>query len=310
MSDGLTLFDRAALAARRRRAAGALAEAGFLLSEAADGLAGRLSTVVRDFPLALDLGAHDGRLGRAVLATGKTGALISAESCLPLLDRLPPPRLAVDEETLPFREESLDLVVSGLSLQWINDLPGALIQIRRALKPNGLFLAAVIGGNSLSELRGAFVAAESSIRGGVSPRVAPFVEIRDAGALLQRAGFALPVADSDTLAVRYADPFALLRDLKAMGWSNALAARSRAPMRRDVLLKAMEFYVDNHSDPDGRVRATFEFVYLSGWAPHESQQTPLRPGSARMRLADALGATEHPAGEPAGEKASGGRRPS
>lgn len=300
MSDGLTLFDRRALNRNRARAAKTLADAGFLLAEAADGLASRLLPVTRDFPLAVDLGAQDGALGRAARATADIGTLISTEAGGPLLDALPVPRLAADEEALPFADESLDLVLSSLSLQWVNDLPGTLIQIRRTLKPDGLFLAAIAGGETLKELRQAFIAAETEITGGISPRVAPFVEIRDAGALLQRAGYALPVVDSDTLTVRYGDPFALLRDLKAMGWSNALAERSRKPLRRDVLMRAMQVYAEQNADPDGRLRATFEIIYLSGWAPDESQQKPLRPGSARTRLADALGTTERPAGERAG----------
>lgn len=301
MSDGLTLFDRPALKRHRARAAATLGDADFLLAEAADGLAGRLAPILREFPLALDLGAHDGQLGRAALATGKIGALISAETSPALVRALPAPRVVLDEEVLAIREQSLDLVLSGLSLQWVNDLPGALIQICRALKPDGLFLAAIVGGETLKELREAFIAAETEIVGGISPRVAPFVEIRDAGALLQRAGFALPVVDADTLTVRYRDPFALLRDLKNMGWSNALAERSRAPLRRDVLMRAMHVYAERNTDPDGRMRATFEFIYLSGWAPDESQQKPLKPGSARSRLADALGTSERSAGERAGD---------
>lgn len=295
------LFDRPLIRARRTRAAATLGEADFLLADVADGLADRLATVVRDFPLALDLGAQDGQLGRAAMKTGKIGTLVSSESCPPLLAALPDPRLALDEEALPIGDERLDLVLSGLSLQWINDLPGALIQIRRALKPDGLFLGALIGGDTLNELRGVLIEAESAITGGVSPRVAPFVEIRDAGALLQRAGFALPVTDADRLTVRYRNPFRLLQDLKNMGWSNALLDRSRRPLRRDVLFRAMELYAERHADPDGRARATFEIIYFSGWAPHENQQKPLRPGSARMRLADALGTSESSAGERAGK---------
>ncbi len=300
MTDGLTLFDRTALARNRGRAADTLAGADFLLAEATDGLLSRFLPVTRGFPFALDLGAHDGRVGRALLAAGTIGTLVSTESCPALLSRLPAPRLAAHEETLPFRDESLDLVVSALTLQWVNDLPGAFLQIRRVLRPDGLFLAAIVGGETLRELREAFVAAESEIVGGITPRVAPFVEIRDAGALLQRAGFALPVVDSDTLTVRYGDPFALLRDLKSMGWSNALAERSRAPLRRDVLMRAMQVYAERNADPDGRLRATFEFIYLSGWAPDESQQKPLRPGTARARLADALGTKEISTGALAG----------
>jgi SAM-dependent methyltransferase len=211
-------------------------------------------------------------------------------------------RLAVvaDEETLPFRDASLDLVVSALALQFVNDLPGTLIQIRRALKPDGLFLAAMIGGDSLVELREAFAQAEAEIEGGVSPRVAPFADLRDLGALLQRAGFALPVTDADRLTVRYASPLALMHDLRRMGAGNALTERRRMPLRRSTLRRMIEIYAERFSDPDGRIRATFEIVWLSGWAPHESQQKPLAPGSAKTRLADALRAQEISAGEKAG----------
>lgn len=294
------LFDRALLRHRRRRAVTTLRDADFLLAEAADGLAARLAPVARDFPLAVDLGAQEGSIGQAALQTGRIGTLISAESVPDLLQTAAGPRVCLDEEALPFAEASLDLVLSGLSLHWLNDLPGAFVQIHRALKPDGLFLAAILGSDSLNELRQVMIEAESAVTCGVSPRVAPFVEIRDAGALLQRAGFALPVVDSDTLVVRYANPLRLLQDLKLMGWSNALIARSRQPLRRDVLFRAMELYAERFADPDGRCRATFEVIYLSGWVPHESQQKPLRPGSARMRLADALGTQERPTGEKPG----------
>jgi SAM-dependent methyltransferase len=208
--------------------------------------------------------------------------------------------VAADEEALPFRDGSLDLVVSALALQFVNDLPGALIQIRRALKPDGLFLAALIGGDSLSELREAFSQAESEVEGGVSPRVAPFADLRDLGALLQRAGFALPVTDIDRVTVRYSSPLALMHDLRRMGATNVLTERRRKPLRRATLQRLFEIYAERFADPDGRVRSTFEIVWLSGWAPHESQQQPLKPGSAKTRLADALRTTEVPTGEKAG----------
>ena len=189
-----------------------------------------------------------------------------------------------------FADGSLDLVVSALALQFVNDLPGTLIQIRRALKPDGLFMAALIGGDTLTELRQAFAAAESEIEGGVSPRVAPFADVRELGALLQRAGFALPVTDVDRLTVRYATVFALMHDLRRMGATNALIERRRVPLRRATLKRMAEIYAERFADADGRMRATFEIVWLSGWAPHESQQQPLKPGSAARRLADALGA--------------------
>jgi len=208
--------------------------------------------------------------------------------------------VVADEEALPFRDASLDLVVSALALQFVNDLPGTLIQIRRTLKPDGLLLAALIGGESLTELRVAFAEAEAEIEGGVSPRVVPFADLRDLGALLQRAGFALPVTDVDRVTVRYASPLALMHDLRRMGAGNVLTARRRTPLRRSTLLRVLEIYAERFADPDGRIRATFEIVWLSGWAPHESQQKPLRPGSAQTRLADALRAQEISAGEKAG----------
>ena len=206
-------------------------------------------------------------------------------------------RVAADEEALPFADASLDLVVSALALQGVNDLPGVLVQIRRALKPDGLFMAALFGGDTLSELRQSFAQAEAEIEGGASPRVAPFADVRAMGALLQRAGFALPVTDTERITVRYASLLSLLRDLRRMGATNALAERRRLPLRRATLLRAMEIYGERFADPDGKVRATFEIVWVSGWAPDASQQQPLRPGSAKTRLADALGAVEIGAGE-------------
>jgi SAM-dependent methyltransferase len=208
--------------------------------------------------------------------------------------------LVANEEALPFADASLDLVVSALALQTVNDLPGTLVQIRRALKPDGLLLAALLGGDTLRELRQSFAAAESEIEGGVSPRVAPFADVREIGALLQRAGFALPVTDVDRVTVRYASVLALMHDLRRMGATNVLTERRRTPLRRATLARMAEIYQRNFSDPDGRLRATFDIVWLSGWAPDASQQQPLRPGSARTRLADALGVNEQPAGEKAG----------
>jgi len=205
--------------------------------------------------------------------------------------------VVADEEALPFADGTLDLVVSGLSLQAVNDLPGVLVQVRRALKPDGLFLAALLGGDTLAELRQSFAVAESEHDGGVSPRVAPFPDLRDLGALLQRAGFALPVTDVDRITVRYATPLGLLHDLRRMGAANPLVERRRVPLRRATLMRAMAVYAARFADADGRVRASFEVIWLSGWSPHENQQKPLRPGSAKKRLADALGTTEIPTGE-------------
>lgn len=308
MTSDHTLFDRAVLRQRRERALRSDHVAGFLLDAVADDLSMRLGAVMREFPVAVDLTGIGGVLASRLLETGKIEQLISTELTPRLagaIARHPGgkhARVVADDEALPFAHESLDLVVSGLALQWVNDLPGTLIQIRRALRPDGLFLAAIVGGSTLNELRSAFLMAEAEIVGGAAPHVAPAADVRDLGGLLQRAGFALPVVDSDLLTVRYASPLELMRDLRAMGATNVLSARSRAPLRRDVLERVLEIYAHDHADPDGRIRATFEIVSLSGWAPHESQQKPLRPGSARMRLADALGTDEHSAGEKAGTR--------
>jgi len=290
------IFDRPLLRARRARAA-ALGPATFLIERAADDLAGRLSAVLRKFDRAVDLGTPSGAVRRAL--ADRVGAIIAVDA---VAAHVAGERLVVvaDEEMLPFRDGSLDLVVSALALQFVNDLPGTLIQIRRALKPDGLFLAAMIGGDSLAELREAFAQAEAEIEGGVSPRVAPFADLRDIGALLQRAGFALPVTDADRLTVRYASPLALMHDLRRMGAGNALTERRRTPLRRATLRRMLEVYAERYADADGRIRATFEVVWLSGWAPHESQQKPLAPGSAKTRLADALKTRELSAGEKAG----------
>jgi SAM-dependent methyltransferase len=290
------VFDRALLRRRLHRAV-ARGYAGFLLDRAVEELAERLATVLRRFPLALDLGAPT---PAAAAWLRRCGAVETVVRFAPLAERSAGGLTAVgDEEALPFAAESFNLVVSLLALHGVNDLPGSLVQIRRALKPDGLFLACLLGGATLTELRQAFTQAEAEVEGGASPRVAPFADLRDLGALLQRAGFALPVTDADAVVVRYADPFALMRDLRAMGLANALAQRRRAPLRRATLLRAAAIYAERYADPDGRVRATFELVWLSGWAPHESQQKPLRPGSAQTRLADALGTREIGAGEKA-----------
>jgi SAM-dependent methyltransferase len=287
------IFDRTLLRARRARAA-ALGPATFLIDRVADDMAGRLAAVLRQFDIAADIGTPTDAVRRAL--AGRVGTIVAADP----MASAGACAVAADEEALPFRDGSLDLAVSALALQFVNDLPGALVQIRRALKPDGLFLAAMIGGESLVELREAFAQAESEIEGGVSPRVAPFADLRDLGALLQRAGFALPVTDIDRVTVRYATPLALMHDLRRMGAANALAERRRTPLRRATLRRLFEIYAERFADADGRIRATFEIVWLSGWAPHESQQKPLAPGSAKARLADALRTTEISTGEKAG----------
>ena len=292
MSSGSNIFDRRLLRVRQRRAR-QLTPATFLLDRVATDLGERLSAVLRKFDVAVDLGTPSDAV-RRVLAANKNISTVVAAGLDGDDNGL---HVTIDEEALPFAELSLDLVVSALALQFVNDLPGALIQIRRALKPDGLLLAALIGGDSLTELRSAFAAAESEVEGGISPRVAPFADIRELGSLLQRAGFALPVVDSERVAVRYDSALALMRDLRRMGATNILHERLRTPLKRSTLERVMAIYANRFADADGRVRATFEIIWLSGWVPHESQQKPLKPGSAAQRLADALGTTELPAGE-------------
>jgi SAM-dependent methyltransferase len=283
------LFDRVL---QRRRLARALKDgyADFLLTRAVEDLGDRLAPVMRAFPLALDV-ATPTPAAALSLRSGR------AERVVRLSPVAEPGAVLGDEERLPFHDERFDLVISLLALQGVNDLPGALVQIRRALKPDGLFVAALFGGATLTELRQAFTQAEAELDGGASPRVAPFADVRDLGGLLQRAGFALPVADTDIVRARYDDPFRLMRDLRAMGLTNTLAERRRTPLRRATLMRAAAIYGERFAGPDGRVPATFEIVWLLGWAPHESQQKPLRPGSAKMRLADALSVPELSAGD-------------
>ena len=294
------IFDRAALRRRRARAASGLAAHDFLFRAGAERLADRLDDLARPLPIALELGAHGAILGEAIAGRGGIATLIAADQAFALAAAARAPRLVADEEWLPFAPASLDLVLSNLSLHWVNDLPGALAQIRAALRPDGLLLASMLGGRTLAELRECLIAAEAEIAGGARPRVSPFVELRDAGALLQRAGFALPVADADLLTVTWPDALALMRDLRGMGESNVLAARARRFTRRDVLLRAAALYAERFAEPGGRVRASFEIVTLTAWAPSPSQPRPLRPGSAAARLADALGTAERSAGEKAG----------
>jgi SAM-dependent methyltransferase len=294
MSSTPTIVDRPLLRARRQRAE-RIGAADFLVERVAHDMAERLSAVLREFDLAVDLGTPGDAVRRALVAGGKVGTVISAS--------LWPPASAgawavvADEEMLPFRDGAIDLVVSALSLHLVNDLPGVLVQIRRALRPDGLLLAALLGGETLTELRQALAQAESEIENGVSPRVMPFADLRDLGAVLQRAGFALPVTDVERITVRYASPFALMHDLRRMGATNVLVERRRTPLRRATLARFLEIYGERFAVPDGRGRASFEIIWLSGWAPHQSQQQPLRPGSAQQRLADALGTIEQSAGE-------------
>jgi SAM-dependent methyltransferase len=286
-----TLFDRALIRRHLHRAA-ALGPATFLLDRVASDLADRLAVVLRHFDIAADIGTPGEAVRIALQRFGSIGTVVRTAAMRDQPINRAESFIVADEEALPFADASLDLAVSALALQFINDLPGVLVQIRRALKPDGLFLAALLGGETLTELRQSFAAAESEVEGGISPRVAPFADLRDLGALLQRAGFALPVTDTDRLTVRYDSAFALMHDLRRMGAANALCARRRTPLRRATLIRMAELYAQRFADPDGRLRATFEVVWLSGWAPHPDQQQPLKPGSAQARLADALGTRE------------------
>lgn len=280
-----------------------LPDCSFLVERAAEDLLDRLLPVVRDFPLALSLGGG-GAIGRALAgntaAAVKIGHLIETDIAPRNAARGSGLALAMDEEALALADESLDLVLSPLALHWTNDLPGTLVQINRALKPDGFFAGALIGGASLTELRQSLMAAEAELSDGVNARVSPFADAQDLSSLLQRAGFALPVADVDRMTVRYDTLFDLMRDLRGMGETSVLTARSRKPATKALFLRAAEIYAERFSDADGRIRATFEIVHAAGWAPHPGQPKPKRPGSATVRLADALGVTERSAGEKAG----------
>src|SRR3954454_24729343 len=266
------LFDRALLHARQRRAQ-AQGAVSFLLDRVAEDMSDRLAAVMREFYTAVDL-----------WTPGEGLAVLCAR--LPSIERINLD--ASGAEKLPLAPQSLDLVLSALALQFVNDLPGVLAQIRRALRPDGLLLAAMVGGDTLTELRQSFATAEAECEGGVSPHGAPFADLRDIGGLLQRAGFALPVIDVDRVVVRYANAFGLMQDLRRMGATNSLVERRRTPLRRATLLRMAEIYAERFADPDGRIRATFDIIRISGWAPHESQQKPLKPGSAKASLEEAV----------------------
>ena len=297
MSAPQIIFDRHLLKTRRTRAAAGFGAHDFLLARAGEDMGERLGIITRNFERALDLGCHTGAVAKMGLTPDKIGSLVSADLAPAMLANINGARIAADEEHLPFADKSFDLVTSVLSLHWVNDLPGALIQIRRALVADGLFMGAMFGGETLTELRQSLTQAEIEINGGLSPRVSPFADLRDMGALMQRAGFALPVVDSDRVTVTYAHPLKLMAELRGMGETNVIGERRRVPLTRTTLKRACDIYVEKFGNADGRVTATFEIVMLAGWSPHESQPKPLKPGSATARLADALGTAEQPAGE-------------
>lgn len=295
--DPLLVFDRVVLRQRRERAARDWDRRSFLKREIASRLVERLDDIRRTFPTALDLGSHGDEVFTALDGREAVGWLARADLGHGFARRARGPAIVADEEFLPFAPHSFDLVLSAMDLHWVNDLPGTLVQIRRILKPDGLLLGAMLGGATLWQLRQALAAAESEVEGGLSPRVSPFADLRDAAGLLQRAGFALPVADSETIDVEYENALALMRDLGAMGESNLIVERRHGLSRRATLLRAAEIYGERFALASGRVAATFEVLFLHGWAPHESQPKPLRPGSASRRLAEALGTPELSAGE-------------
>lgn len=266
------LFDRALLRARQARGR-RQGEATFLLDRVAEDMADRIGAVTRDFADVADIWTP-GELLRAPLG-GRFKSMTKIQ-------------LDTGSEVLPLQPESIDLAVSALAFQFVNDLPGVLAQIRRALRPDGLLLAAMLGGDTLTELRQSFAHAEAECEGGVSPRVAPFADLRDIGHLLQRAGLALPVTDVDRIVVRYDNAFALMQDLRRMGATNIMVERRRTPTRMATMLRMSEIYAQRFSDPDGRIRATFDIVWLSAWAPHDSQPKPLKPGSAKASLEAAV----------------------
>ena len=308
MTDAITVFDRKRVRLHRDRAAPNFAAHAFLFEEVARRLDDRLKDISRDFPDVLELGCNAGLAGDAIDALRTAGSVTRCDLSAEMARRVGRGALVADEEFLPFGPGSFDLIVSNLSLHWTNDLPGALLQARMALRPDGLFIAALLGEDTLTELRECLMEAEIEISGGVSPRVSPFATLRDLGGLLQRAGFALPVVDRDRIVVTYDNAMKLLADLRGMGETNALAEQKRTFTGRGVIMRAAEIYHQRHSDADGRIPATFSVLYLHGWAPAPTQQKPLSPGSARTRLADALESEEISAGESAAPDRSSANR--
>ena len=290
------VFDRMAVRRQRERADPTFKDHDFLFREVAERLIDRVGDISRKFPLAIDLGARGHHLKQLLAENDSIETVIE----MSVIQTAAECSFVGDEEALAIAPSCADLIVSNLVLHWTNDVPGTLIQCRQSLKPDGLFMAAILGGETLTELRQVMMEVEAEISGGVSPRVSPFAELADTASLLQRAGFNLPVADSDTITVTYSDAFALMRDLRGMGETNAVLARSDRFTKREFFLRVAERYAELFGDSDGRIPASFQILYLTGWAPDSSQQQPLRPGSAKARLADALESEEQSAGEKAG----------
>ncbi len=286
------LFDRQLFRQRRLKALEAgVSGADFLLKLASEDLADRLAIVSRQYRIGIDLGGHTGQIAKMLAESGKAETVYRGDLFAPH-PGITSPDFVFDDALPPLKAASAGIIVSALSLQFVNDLPGTLVQIRQALEPDGLFLAALPAADTLHELRDVMMRAELEINEGAAPRVGPFADVRELGSLLQRAGFALPVTDVDRFTVRYDTLFDLIKDLRAMGATSTLTERSRRPLAKSVFLRAAELYARDYSDEDGRIRATFSLATLSGWAPHESQQKPMRPGTAKKSLAEALGTEE------------------
>lgn len=279
------IFKRALIKSRRERIAKHFEAHDFLNEEISDRLLDNLKDIKRDFKTVLSMNVH----GRLLRDYFKSDDIIHQDLSNAMLKSKPGQRIQADEEYLPYKNQSLDLTLSCLNLHWVNDLPGTLIQILRSLKPDGLFLAAMFGGETLTELRQSMLKADMEHRGGISPHISPFIDVRDAGGLMQRAGFALPVVSQERINVTYSDAFALMKELKGMGENSALNKRFKGLSSRQLMMKVAEHYHQNFANEQGRITATFDIIYLQGWAPHESQQKPLKPGSAKMALKDALG---------------------
>lgn len=288
MTQSSSLFDRQLLQKRRQRALkqASLTKCDYLLNYVIEDIIDRISIIKRVFPLALNYGCHTNQLSQSLAKLDQVGSIISTDSLLKITQTLPSPRVVADEEFFPFVNSSFDLIISPLNLQWINDLPGTLTQIFKGLKPDGVFIGATLGQKSLWELRHCLLQAEEELLGGASPRVAPFADIKDLGHLLQRAGFTLPVTDRDVLKVTYPTTTQLMHEIRQMGAANNLINRSKKTVQRALFQRVEELYHQHFAQQPGKITATFEVIYLSGWAPHPEQQKPLRPGSAKVSLTD------------------------
>ena len=299
MTETTDIFDLALLNLRRRRIAPEFDKFDFLLKWIIGDIENRLAAIKREFPTVLSLGSHQGMLGAICNDRPGTDIVIDQDSCIQFLKSAQGKKVNCNMEFVPFGKASLDLVLSAMTLQYVNDLPGTLIQLRQALKPDGLFIGTMFGSETLIELRECFMLAEEQVEGGVSPRVIPMTNVQECGALLQRAGFTLPVTDSDILKINYSEPENLLHDLRGMGLTNVLRHRRKTPLKRNTFRTMFEIYKSRYSNSAGKLVASFETLTMTGWAPHENQQQPKQPGSAQVRLADALGTDELSGGEKA-----------